>query len=149
MGIFENAVIGREQITDYIPQRFPIVMVDEFFGIEDNVSYSAITVREDNLFMENGLFNESGILEHIAQSCALRVGYICKQENKPIPIGYIGAVKKMKIFKLPGVGEKLFTSVRIMQEVFDITLVTTEVRSLNDTLIASCEMKIFLEPVNV
>jgi len=140
-------IIYGEQIIDYIPQRHPIVMVDEFFGVVNADSFSALTVREDCLFTENGRLNESGILEHIAQSCAMRVGYICKQENRPIPIGYIGAVKKMKFLLLPAVGEKLFTSVKVLQEVFNITLVSAEVQSADERLIASCEMKIFLGEV--
>lgn len=144
MGIPENAVIKEEQILDYIPQRPPIVMVDEFLGIKDLVSYSAITIKKDNIFLEKGYFNESGIIEHIAQSCALRVGYTCRQNNLPVPIGYIGAIKKMKILQLPALGDRITTSIKIEQEIFNITLISAEVK-LQNNLIASCEMKIYLE----
>jgi predicted hotdog family 3-hydroxylacyl-ACP dehydratase len=142
--VLKNAPVTGEALKDYIPQREPIVMVDAFYGIDGDQSFSGLTVKEDNLFVEDGLLNESGIIEHIAQSCALRVGYFCKQQHIPVPVGYIGAIKKMKIFGLPQVGQQLFTTVTILQEVFDITLVAVEV-TVEETLIAGCEMKIFLD----
>ena len=144
MKIFEKALISGIEILNYIPQRDPIVMVDAFYGIKDNTSFSGLTIKEDNIFLQNGHFNESGIIEHIAQSCALRVGYLCQQAQTPTPIGYIGAIKNMTIDQLPIAGQQLYTTVTIEQEVFDITLVSAKV-NINDRLIASCEMKIFLD----
>ncbi|MDR3217879.1 MAG: hydroxymyristoyl-ACP dehydratase [Dysgonamonadaceae bacterium] len=132
-----------EAVKAFIPQREPLVMVDAFYGIEGSRSYSGLTVEKDNLFVENGLLNESGIIEHIAQSCSLRVGYLCKQQNIPVPVGYIGAVRKMKIYDLPQVGQQLYTTINMLSEVFDISLVSAEV-TVNDILIAVCEMKISL-----
>ena len=143
MGIFTEALIAGEEIKDYIPQRKPIIMVDSFYGIDDKKSFSGLTVEEDNILVENGLLSDAGIIEHIAQSCAVRVGYYYRQQQLPVPIGFIGAIKNMKILSLPQVGQKLFTTVTILQEIFDITLVSVEV-DVNQTLIATGEMKIFL-----
>ena len=65
-----EAVIQGEGILNLIPQRPPIVMVDSFFGFEENRSYSGLTVTTDNLFCEAGRLQEPGIIEHIAQSAA-------------------------------------------------------------------------------
>jgi predicted hotdog family 3-hydroxylacyl-ACP dehydratase len=136
-------IASGNQITEYIPQRSPIVMVDKFFGVEDAASYTGLTIAPENIFVENGRLCESGIIEHIAQSCALRVGYICKQQNVPVPIGYIAAVKNMVFTTIPVVGDELVTTVKILQEVLDVTLAAAEVRRGQD-LVATCEMKIFL-----
>ncbi|MDR1783332.1 MAG: hydroxymyristoyl-ACP dehydratase [Dysgonamonadaceae bacterium] len=143
MGIFAQALISGEEIKDYIPQREPIIMVDSFYGVDGSKSYSGLTVNQDNIFVENGCLNESGIIEHIAQSCALRVGYVCKTSGQPIPIGYIGALKNLKIHNLPKTGQALETTVTILQEVFDISLAGVEVKC-EGTTIAEGEMKIFL-----
>lgn len=143
MGIFEKALISGGEIKEYIPQREPIVMVDAFYGLEENRSFSGLTITEDNLFVEAGRLGESGIIEHIAQSCAVRVGYHCRQQAIPVPVGYIGALKNMKISALPQVGQQLFTTITILQEVFDITLVSVEVK-VGEDIIATGEMKIFL-----
>ena len=40
-------------ILELIPQREPMVMVDEFLGMGEAVSKTRFTVREDNLFVDN------------------------------------------------------------------------------------------------
>ncbi|GHT62255.1 hypothetical protein FACS189451_06170 [Bacteroidia bacterium] len=143
MGIFAKALISGEEIKEYIPQREPIILVDAFYGMEEIRSFSGLTIKEDNIFVEAGRLNESGIIEHIAQSCAVRVGYHCKQQAIPVPVGYIGALKNVKIWALSHVGQQLFTTITVLQEVFDITLVSVEVK-VNEEIIATGEMKIFL-----
>ena len=56
-----EVIIQGEGILNLIPQRPPIVMVDSFFGIEKNHSYSGLTVTADNIFYETGKLQEAGI----------------------------------------------------------------------------------------
>lgn len=144
MGIFEEAIIMGDEVLEFIPQRAPIVMVDEFFGVDSEVSISGLTVKRENIFCEEGVLQECGIIEHIAQSAALRVGYIYKSQGKEIPIGYIGSVSKLKIFHLPKEEETLKTEIRVEQEVFNITLINAKTK-VGDLNIAECQMKIFLQ----
>ena len=131
------------EIIDLIPQREPIVMVDKFVGITNGISETQLTIKNDNIFVENDCFTEFGLIEHIAQSAAARVGYICRNENKPISIGYIGAISNMEIVFLPKINDMLETKIEILQEVFNITLVKAE--SFTDgRLAASCQMKILI-----
>ena len=59
-------IISGEGILNLIPQRPPIVMVDSFCGIEENCSYSGLTVTDDNIFCQEGKLQEAGLVEHIA-----------------------------------------------------------------------------------
>jgi len=131
-------------ILDLIPQRPPIVMVDKFYGIEGDCSYTGLTISPGNIFIENNYFKEPGIIEHIAQSAAARVGYICRQNNVAVPLGFIGSVDKMTIHILPKVGNELHTEIKIIQEVAEITLIGATVKT-GDNLVAECRMKIFLK----
>lgn len=131
-------------IIDLIPQRAPIVMVDEFLGIDGNVSKTRFTIHEDNIFVDENRISECGIIEHIAQSAAARVGYIFKSNNQPIPIGYIGSVNNFELKRHPQIGETISTTIEVIQEVFTITLIQAHCY-VNDTEVASCKMKIFLE----
>lgn len=144
MGIFEEAIISGRQILDYIPQRAPIVMVDSFFGMKDCVSKSGLTITDDNLFLDGEVMDECGIIEHIAQSAALRVGYACKESNRAVPVGFIGSVEKMTIHHLPILGATLSTEINIEQEVMNITLMSARVSADNQP-IAECRMKIYLQ----
>ena len=60
-------IIQGEGIFTLIPQRPPIVMVDSFCGIENDCSYSGLTITADNIFCQDGKFQEAGVIEHIAQ----------------------------------------------------------------------------------
>lgn len=135
-----------EEIFQLIPQRPPIVMVDKFYGMEGEQSFSGLTVSAENMFCQDGVLQDTGIIEHIAQSAAARVGYIALQKKEPVPLGFIGSVDKMKIHHLPAVNSELRTVITVMQEVGDITLISAQVTS-EETLIAEGRMKIFLKPV--
>lgn len=131
-------------ITELIPQRPPIVMVDEFFGIDGAVSTTGFTVCDGNMFVVNGKLDECGIIEHIAQSAAARVGYIFREKGEPVPLGYIGSVNKFKLFGHPEIGAKLHTTLEVIQEIFGISLVEAKVY-VGEQCVAECRMKIFLE----
>lgn len=133
-----------EEIFQLLPQRPPIVMIDTFYGVEDEKSFSGLTVAAENIFCQDGMLQETGVIEHIAQSAAARVGYIALQQKEPVPLGFIGSVDKMRIHQLPAVGNELKTEITVMQEVGDITLISAQVKS-EDTLIAEGRMKIFLK----
>lgn len=130
-------------LLELIPQRSPIVMVDIFKGIENDVSRSGLTVLSTNIFVSDDKLMEPGLIEHIAQSAAARIGYIFKLKEENVPIGFIGSVDKLKITRLPMLGEVLDTRICVLQEIFGITLIQADVY-VGDESIASCKMKIFL-----
>lgn len=139
-----KAIICGDGILKLIPQRPPIVMVDSFFGIEEDRSYSGLTVTADNIFSEAGKLQETGLIEHIAQSAAARIGYLYTQKGEDVPLGFIGSVDKLKVYSLPEIGMKLFTEITVVQEVFDITLIAAQVKA-GEELMAECRMKIFIK----
>ncbi len=140
---FQDPVYSGDAIWELIPQREPMVMVDQFFGIDGRDSFSGLTVREENLFCRDGMLTEEGVIEHFAQSAAARIGFLFVQNNETVPVGFIGAVSKFSIYAHPRVGSELLTVVSIIQEVGNITL--ARVKSwLGDELIAESDLKIYL-----
>ncbi len=140
----KEVIIKDNEILNLIPQRPPIVMVDKFYGIENDSSYTGLKVTTENIFTENDSFKEPGIIEHIAQSAAARIGYICQQNQQPVPLGFIGSVDKLTIHDLPKINDELYTEIKIIQEVEDITLIGAIVKK-DEKLIAECRMKILLK----
>ncbi len=134
-----------EEVLKFIPQRPPIVMVDQLISAADKTTISGLTIKADNIFVENNIFQEPGIIENVAQSAALGVGYVCQLENKKVPLGFIGAIKNLVIYDLPKVGDHITTEIKVDYEVFEATLITGKVYC-HDQLLAQCEMKIFLQP---
>lgn len=132
-------------IYSILPQQEPFVMIGrmEHFDMT-NVSTST-EILPSNIFVENGTFDPSGIIENIAQTCAARIGYINQYIlKKGIQIGFIGAIKNFVVDSLPKVGEIIETSVTINEEVFGMLLATAQVKTA-DRSIATTEIKIAIK----
>lgn len=98
-------------------------------------------IPENHIFVENCELSEAGILENIAQTCATRIGWL--NHDKPIRIGVIGSISKLEVFSRPKAGNKIFTKVEILAEIYDAIIVKAEVKC-NEEPIAQCEMKVFV-----
>lgn len=142
-------LVGRQDVLTYIPQREPIVVVH---GLETMTETTAITVfhvEEGHLFVRNGKLLEAGIMENIAQSCALSSGYrfasniTDASEAATPPIGFIGGLKNFIISDLPSVGSVIHTTINVLHEVMGMQVVEASVQC-GKHVIASCEIKIFL-----
>ncbi|MDR4952986.1 hypothetical protein REB14_12455 [Chryseobacterium sp. ES2] len=130
----------KDFVENLIPQRFPFVMVHELSEYSENHLLSGFEIKEDNLFIQDGLFQASGLIEHQAQSVALHTGYKYYLLGKDAPTGYIGAIKSFEAEILPKVGDQLKSEVTILNEVMGVTLVDI-VTKLNGEVIAKSQMK--------
>ena len=118
-------------------------MIDQLTWNDEKITRTGFLVKEDNIFVENERFCEPGLLENIAQTAAARAGYVSGLENKPVQVGYIGAIKNLVIHSLPFVNDELVTEITVENQIFDVTLIKGRV-SCNEVLLAECEMKIFI-----
>lgn len=145
MGVPEKTLIAGAEILDYIPQREPVVLVDAFWGIDERgCARSGLTIGAQNLFVADGVLDECGIVEHIAQSAALRAGYLSRSRGERVRLGYIGAVNDLKIHFLPPVGSRLVTLTAVEQTVMNVTLLSARTEC-DGRPVAACRMKIYLE----
>jgi 3-hydroxyacyl-[acyl-carrier-protein] dehydratase len=146
-------LVSREDVLKFIPQREPIVVVHGLLEHSETSSVSEFHVEGNHLFVRDGKFLPSGLMENIAQTSALRSGYHFAQqmqdggEEKEPPIGFIGALKNFVVSDLPSVGSVLKTKVTVLHEVMGMQVVEAEVQC-GRNIIASCEMKIFLSQEN-
>lgn len=139
----QTPITDKNSIETFIPQRFPMVMVDALWHYSPTEITSGLTVTESNIFTHNQFLSEAGLIEHLAQSIALHKGYSFYLNDMPAPVGYIGSIKNIEIFRCPNVGEQIRTEMEVVQEFMDVTLV--KLRSfVGEELIASGEMKTVL-----
>jgi predicted hotdog family 3-hydroxylacyl-ACP dehydratase len=135
--------IPAESILSYIPQRPPFVMVDEIIYSGETITRSKFYVKPNNIFVENGFLKEPGLIENIAQTAAAREGIISQNENKPVRVGYIGAIKNLVITGFPRINDEIRTEIKIENQVFQVILISGKI-VCNEIVIAQCEMKIFI-----
>ena len=142
-----NIELTEIDILDLLPQRLPFIMVDKLTHFDWVSAKTVFTVREDNIFCKDGMMEEAGLLENIAQTCAARTGFKQRLENKDvndkIKIGVIAMIHTLEMKRRPVAGEVLETSMAIEEEHFSAMLVRSEVKTGDET-IATCRMKLFL-----
>lgn len=127
-------------VESLIPQKFPFVMVNAISEYSPEHLVSGFEIKDDNIFVHNGTFQASGLIEHQAQSVALHTGYQYHLLGKEAPTGYIGAIKTFEALQLPKTGDLLNSEVKIINEMMGVTLVET-ITKINGEIIAKSEMK--------
>lgn len=134
-----------EEITlnELLPQRPPFVMIDRLVSFDAVFAVTELLIRKDNIFVEDDRLTSSGLVENIAQSCAARIGYINLNNGGTVKIGVIGSISNLNIARTPKVGEKLVTTIELISEVMQMTLVEAVVR-VGDEEIVRASMKIAL-----
>ena len=123
-------------------------MIDKLLSFSETSTTTGFSIKADNIFVENGLLKEPGLVENIAQTAAARAGYVSQTENKPVLVGYIGSISNLLVFSLPKTGSELITEIIIENQIFDVTLISGKI-TCNGQPVAQCKMKIFIsQPKN-
>ena len=132
-------------IHTLLPQQEPFVMVSRLVQFDTVRTVTETDIKADNLFVDEGHFSASGLIENIAQTCAARLGYVNKYIlMKSIQLGFIGAVKNLEVMALPKVGDTITTIVDVRAEVFGMTLADAVVK-IGDQILLTTEIKIAIK----
>ena len=140
--------IKGEDIKRLIPQREPFMMMDEIEASDGTHAVTALTVLKENYFiLYDGTMAETGLIEHIAQSCSALMGLQALEQENPgenPPVGLIGEVKRFECQCRPKIGEKVTTSIEFGFTFGNVTMATGESR-IGDETIAKAQLKIFMQ----
>lgn len=121
-------IISYPDIMQYLPQRPPMVMVDYYYGEIDEEAYTSFFIKEDNLFVENGIFTEMGILDFLAQSGIVQMGHKIQipEELKVSSMGVITQFKSFHIYATASVGDTIYGKVKkIFSNAYSASLCVT------------------------
>ena len=120
-------------------------MVDTLTEIDEKRIVTETLVKAENIFVDEGCFSASGLIENIAQTCAARIGFVNKYiRKKGIQIGFIGAIRNLEVFRLPKNGETITTTVDVVEEVFGMTLAHAQIACGEESLVTT-DIKIALK----
>jgi predicted hotdog family 3-hydroxylacyl-ACP dehydratase len=129
-------------IHELLPQQEPFVMIGCLTQIDEVRTVTETVISPQNIFVDDGQFSASGLIENIAQSCAARIGFVNKYIlHNDIQIGVIGAVKNFQVLSLPKAGQTINTTVDTVSEVFGMTLAKATVTCEGEVL-ATTDIKI-------
>lgn len=140
--LLKEPILDPEEIVALIPQKPPFVMVDSLYEYSDLTGITGFTIPEDHIMLDDGIFSEPGLIEHMAQSMSLHRGYQGRISGLDRPkTGFIGAIKSVEIIELPKAGSKLRTYVEILHEIMNVTLVSARTENEKGETLATSEMK--------
>ena len=142
---FSTPLVNKDQVHYLLPHRPPIVMVDLLLESNASKGTGSLYISPDNIFVADGQMQESGLIEHMAQTLALKVAHEgAKVDSDEKFMGYLVSVKNLLIYELPAVGDELVTKVEINRSFGGFT--TGSFKSyINGCMIAECEMRTMVE----
>ena len=136
-------VVHQQNIEDYIPHRFPFIMINNLLNVSAERFESDFFIEKNNILVKNNIFQEAGLIENIAQTCAASFGYLDRAENESPKIGFIGAISRLILHELPPVHSKINTIVTPTHQLGNIFMVLGR-NFLDGRLLMECEMKIVI-----
>jgi len=134
-------IVSKEHILDYIPHRPPFVMIDGLISVTRERFESEFVINDNNVLVADGVFQEGGLMENIAQTCAASFGFLDRKDGGEPKIGFIGAISRVSVYELPPHSSKITTIVTPTHQLGNIFMVTGQ-NFLDGRLLLECEMKI-------
>lgn len=140
-------------IQRFLPHREPMLMVDEILDITAKHVICSFIIKETNVFLHEGKFQEVGLVENMAQVCSSIVGQNYydidyNPEKDQRAIGFISGIKSLRIILLPNTGDVLFTEARLTSQYDgdDYSVCTMQIQTkVLDLLCAEAQINLFLQ----
>ncbi len=135
---------GKNDILNYIPQRPPMVMIHQLIEASEMHAVTQLTIDAENIFVEDHLLKEPGLIENIAQTAAAQVGYQCELKKISVPVGFIASIRRLKINQFPKEFSTITTSIKITNQILDVTVAEGTIEQ-DGIVCCFCEMRIFVK----
>jgi predicted hotdog family 3-hydroxylacyl-ACP dehydratase len=145
MEIREENIIN---IHNFLPHREPMLMADYILELTKEKVVTSFEILEDNVFVHNNQFVEAGLIENLAQTCSSILGqsFFENPATDTKVIGFITNIKKIEVFALPKVGDKIISKASLISQFENICNIFCETFN-NDELLIRAEINLFIQEV--
>ena len=126
-----------------------MLMADQIIEISSTKVKTSLLITENNIFIDVDHLSESGIIEHMAQTCSAIFGHtFYKEENNESKrlIGFITNIKKLTISSLPKYNSTIISKAEKISEYENICNINCQT-FCNNILIADAEMSMFIREI--
>lgn len=145
MELKEDHIIN---IHNFLPHREPMLMADYILELTKEKVVTSFEILEDNVFVHNNKFAEAGLIENLAQTCSSILGqsFFENPETDTKVIGFITNIKKIEVFSLPVVGDKIISKASLISQYENICHIFCETFNKDELLIRG-EINLFIQEV--
>ncbi|MCJ8154435.1 ABC transporter permease [Chryseobacterium sp. SSA4.19] len=135
-------------IHNFLPHRDPMLMTDYILELTREKVVTSFDILEDNIFVHNRQFIEAGLIENVAQTCSSILGqsFFENPETDTKVIGFITNIKKIEVFALPKVGDRIISKASLISQFENICQIFCETFNHDDLLIRA-EINLFIQEV--
>lgn len=133
-------------IHHFLPHREPMLMADYILELTPEKVVTSFEITSGNIFVHNNHFVETGLIEHSAQTCSSILGqsFFKGPDDGTKVIGFITNIKKIEIFALPKVGDKIISKASLISQYENICQIFCET-FLGDELLIRTEISLFIQ----
>ena len=128
------------EIHDLIPQRPPMIMIDQLTHSGERSAGGRLFIRESNVFCHEGRLQEAGLIEFIGQTAAAYGGYLQLSSHKEVKPGFISVIKNLVIHSLPEMNTEIQSEITVENELLGYTIISGRVLQ-NNSVIAEGEIR--------
>lgn len=120
--------------------------------IKKDEAITSFKILEENIFVKNGFFTETGLIENIAQTCSAITGQEITEdfEDHHDPgskvIGFITNIKKVKIFDVPKVGDTIVSKAVLNSQFGEICTISCTT-FLGEKVLVEAEISLFIKVI--
>ncbi|MCU7614792.1 ABC transporter permease [Chryseobacterium sp. GMJ5] len=145
MELKEDHIIN---IHNFLPHREPMLMADYILELTKEKVVTSFEILKDNVFVHNNKFAEAGLIENLAQTCSSILGqsFFENPEADTKVIGFITNIKKIEVFSLPVVGDKIISKASLISQYENICHIFCETFNKDELLIRG-EINLFIQEV--
>jgi len=147
--------ITRLDISNFLPHREPMLMVSSVLDISSSDVTTRFYIDASCIFVKDGKLTEGGLIENAAQTASAVVGqtFFDQQDTQGTGnklVGYISAIKNIELKKLPGAGDIIITSAKLLSrfDTGEVTLCSLETETfLDEELIVAATLNFLIHEV--
>jgi 3-hydroxyacyl-[acyl-carrier-protein] dehydratase len=136
------------KILDLIPQRQPLVMIDQLTYAGEKSARGRLLIKESNIFCHEGHLQEAGLIEFITQTAAAYEGYLRVSAQKEVKPGFLSVIKNLEIQSLPEMDMEIQSEIIVENELLGQTIITGRILQSN-SVIAKGEMRFLMETPDI
>ena len=143
MELKEDNIIN---IHHFLPHREPMLMVDYILELTQEKVETSFEITADNIFVHDDELVEAGLIENLAQTCSSILGqsFFKGPDDTTKVIGFITNIKKIEVFALPKVGERIISKASLISQYENICNISCE-SFRNEELLIKAEINLFIQ----
>ena len=88
---------GFGPVTDYLPHRPPMLLIDDIVEVTDQRAVCRATIHPDCVFAIDGVVHSSAMIEFVAQACAIHLGVRSARDGEPARLGLIASCREVSL----------------------------------------------------